>query len=141
MADLGRMTIEEVTSKVLADEHGDWLREAAALFAEKVLELREEPKQRRAPSQLGQPVGAVPLQPPLRLVRAQTVGTAPQSLKSLPLGEALDLFDRRHEAAARHQSGDASSASRTRLEMPGLASASSGRRMWLVSIYALAWPR
>jgi len=33
MADLGRMTIEELVSKVLADEHGDWLREAVAFLA------------------------------------------------------------------------------------------------------------
>jgi len=33
MADLGRMTIEELAGKMLADEHGDWLREAVAFLA------------------------------------------------------------------------------------------------------------
>ncbi len=37
MADLGRMTIEELASKVLADEHGDWLREAVAFVADALM--------------------------------------------------------------------------------------------------------
>ncbi|MDQ3895180.1 MAG: hypothetical protein M3292_11075, partial [Actinomycetota bacterium] len=32
MADLGGMTIEELATKVLADEHADWLREAVAFL-------------------------------------------------------------------------------------------------------------
>jgi len=42
MADLGRMTIEELASKVLADEHGDWLREAVAFLAEALMEAEVE---------------------------------------------------------------------------------------------------
>jgi hypothetical protein len=42
MADLGRMTIEELASKVLADEHGDWLREAVAFLVEALTEAEVE---------------------------------------------------------------------------------------------------
>jgi putative transposase len=42
MADLGRMTIEEVAGKVLADGHGDWLREAVAFLAEALMEAEVE---------------------------------------------------------------------------------------------------
>ncbi len=42
MADLGRMTIEELVSKVLADEDGDWLREAVAFPAEALMEAEVE---------------------------------------------------------------------------------------------------
>ncbi len=42
MADLGRMTIEEVASKVLADEHGDWLREAVTFLAAALMEAEVE---------------------------------------------------------------------------------------------------
>ena len=38
MADLSRMTIEELASKVLADEHGDWLREAVAFLADTLMD-------------------------------------------------------------------------------------------------------
>lgn len=41
MADLGRMTIEELASK-LADEHGDWLLEAAAFLADALMEAEVE---------------------------------------------------------------------------------------------------
>jgi hypothetical protein len=33
MADLDRMTIEEVPGKVLAEEHGHWLRDAVSFLA------------------------------------------------------------------------------------------------------------
>jgi putative transposase len=42
MADLGRMTIEEVAGKVLADEHGDWLRDAVAFLADALMEAEVE---------------------------------------------------------------------------------------------------
>src|SRR5437867_11359362 len=42
MAEVGRMTIEELASKVLADEHGDWLREAVALVADALMEAEVE---------------------------------------------------------------------------------------------------
>lgn len=42
MADLGRMSIEELVSKVLADEHGDWLREAVAFLADALMEAEVE---------------------------------------------------------------------------------------------------
>ena len=42
MADLGRMTIEELAGKMLADEHGDWLREAVAFLAEALMEAEVE---------------------------------------------------------------------------------------------------
>jgi hypothetical protein len=42
MADLGRMTMEELASKVLADEHGDWLREAVAFLACALMEAEVE---------------------------------------------------------------------------------------------------
>jgi putative transposase len=42
MADLGRMTIEELAGKMLADEHGDWLREAVAFLAEALMEVEVE---------------------------------------------------------------------------------------------------
>lgn len=42
MADLGRMTIEELAGKVLADEHGDWLREAVAFLADALMEAEVE---------------------------------------------------------------------------------------------------
>src|SRR5215218_4095548 len=42
MADLSRMTIEELASKVLADEHGDWLREAVAFLADALMEAEVE---------------------------------------------------------------------------------------------------
>jgi putative transposase len=42
MADLGRMTIEELASKVLADEHGDWLRAAVAFLADALMEAEVE---------------------------------------------------------------------------------------------------
>jgi hypothetical protein len=42
MADLGRMTIEEVAGKVVADEHGDWVREAVAFLAEALVEAEVE---------------------------------------------------------------------------------------------------
>jgi transposase-like protein len=42
MADLGRMTIEELAGKVLTDEHGDWLREAVAFLADALMEAEVE---------------------------------------------------------------------------------------------------
>src|SRR5205809_7678376 len=42
MADLGRMTIEELLGKVLADEHGDWMREAVAFLADALMEAEVE---------------------------------------------------------------------------------------------------
>jgi transposase-like protein len=42
MADLGRMTIEELASKVLTEEHGDWLREAVAFLADALMEAEVE---------------------------------------------------------------------------------------------------
>jgi putative transposase len=42
MADLGRMTVEELLGKVLADEHSDWLREAVAFFADALMEAEVE---------------------------------------------------------------------------------------------------
>jgi putative transposase len=42
MAEFGRMTVEELAGKVLADEHGDWLREAVAFLAEALMETEVE---------------------------------------------------------------------------------------------------
>ena len=42
MADLGRMTMEEVVGKVLADEHGDWLCQAVAYLADALMEAEVE---------------------------------------------------------------------------------------------------
>jgi putative transposase len=42
MAELGRMTLEELVSKVLRDEHGDALRAAVAYLADAVMEAEAE---------------------------------------------------------------------------------------------------
>jgi transposase-like protein len=42
MADVGRMTIGELAGKMLADGHGDWLREAVAFLAEALMEAEVE---------------------------------------------------------------------------------------------------
>lgn len=42
MAGLGRMTVEEVASRVLAGEHGDALREAVAFLADALMEAEVE---------------------------------------------------------------------------------------------------
>ena len=42
MAEIGRMTVEELGGKVLADENGDWLREAVAFLADALMEAEAE---------------------------------------------------------------------------------------------------
>lgn len=42
MAEIGRMTVEELAGRVLADEHGDWLREGVAFPADALMEAGVE---------------------------------------------------------------------------------------------------
>ena len=42
MAELGRMTLEELVGKVLGDEHGDVLRRAVACVADALMEAEVE---------------------------------------------------------------------------------------------------
>jgi putative transposase len=65
MAEIARMTVEELGGKVLADEHGDWLREAVAFLADALMEAEVEQicgagNRERSPERTNQRIGYRP---------------------------------------------------------------------------------